>query len=413
MGRRRILVLLVVALGATTILAPGHACTTAVVSGKATPDGRPLLFKHRDSDAQESRLVYLTDGRYPYIGLVNAGDSSGAEVWVGCNSAGFAIMNSASYNLNVGDTTKLKDQEGVLMKRALQSCATVDDFEQLLRTLPKPLGVEANFGVIDAQGGAAYFETGNYGFRKFDATDPAVAPFGYLIRTNYSFTGERKQDYGLIRYTAAEQLFYKAALSNQLTVEFLTKTVSRCLRHGLTGVDLSKDLPETDDQPTFVSFADFIPRFSSSASVVVQGVKPGEPVALTTMWTMLGFPLCAVAVPVWVAAGPDLPKVLVADAKGKAPLSTAALTLKGRCFPFTRDSGRNYLDLAAVMNRRGTGILQRVLPVEESIAERVRRSVQQWEQKGFDAKEAQTLYRWIDATVTAAYRREFGLILQD
>ncbi len=396
-----------------TAFGTAHACTTAIVAGKATPDGRPLLLKHRDSDAQESRLVYFSEGGYPYIGLVNAGDSSGAEVWVGCNSAGFAIMNSASYNLNTRDTTKLKDREGVVMKLALQRCATVADFEQLLSTLPKPLGVEANFGVIDSQGGAAYFETGNYGFTKFDANDPAVAPFGYLIRTNYSFTGERTTDYGLIRYARAEQLFYTAALTNGLTVEFMIGSVSRCLHHGLTGVDLTKNLPEADDRPAFVSFADFIPRFTSSSSVVVHGVKPGEPPALATMWTVLGFPLCTVAIPVWVAAGPALPKLLAADNRGKAPLSTAALALKERCFPFTRDSGRNYLNLAALMNKKGTGILQRLLPLEQKLMREAISRLQQWRQKGFDVKDAGAFYRWAGLTVSGAYRSEFGLLGED
>ena len=55
---------------------------------------------------------------------------------------------------------------------------------------------EANFGVIDAQGGAAYYETTNFSFTKIDANDPVVAPFGYLIRTNYSFTGTADDGYG-------------------------------------------------------------------------------------------------------------------------------------------------------------------------------------------------------------------------
>jgi hypothetical protein len=76
----------------------------------------------------------------------------------------------------------------------------------MLETLPKPLGVEANFGVIDANGGAAYYETANYKFEKFDANDPTVAPDGYLIRTNYSFSGEENKGLGYIRYATAADL---------------------------------------------------------------------------------------------------------------------------------------------------------------------------------------------------------------
>jgi hypothetical protein len=48
------------------------------------------------------------------------------------------------------------------MKIALRQCGTVEDFETLLHNLPKPLGVEANFGVIDAYEGAALYETDNF-----------------------------------------------------------------------------------------------------------------------------------------------------------------------------------------------------------------------------------------------------------
>jgi len=155
-----------------------YPCTTVLVSGKATPDGRPLLLKNRDSDEIRNRLSFFQDGKYTYYGLVNAKDIQGKEVWGGFNSTGFAIINSASYNLKLNDTSKLADREGIIMKLALQRCATLDDFEQLLQKLPKPLGVEANFGVIDASGGGAYYETDNYTFRKFDVNDPAVAPDG-------------------------------------------------------------------------------------------------------------------------------------------------------------------------------------------------------------------------------------------
>jgi hypothetical protein len=163
-------------------------CTTAVVSGKATDDGRPLLLKNRDADALQNRLVSFTDGKLKFVGLVNSEDKDNSEVWCGFNSAGFGIMNSASYNLKGNDTTKLADREGIIMKKALAQCASLEEFEKLLSDMPKPLGVEANFGVIDALGGAAYYEVNNFSYIKYDVNDPEVAPDGYLIRTNYSIS---------------------------------------------------------------------------------------------------------------------------------------------------------------------------------------------------------------------------------
>ena len=80
-----------------------QACTTAIVSGKFTKNGRPLIFKHRDTGTLQNRIMYFEDGKYNYMGVVNSNDVKGKEVWMGTNSAGFCIMNSASYNLNKFD----------------------------------------------------------------------------------------------------------------------------------------------------------------------------------------------------------------------------------------------------------------------------------------------------------------------
>lgn len=384
-------------------------CTTAIISGKNTVDGRPLLLKHRDTRKLENKLMFFDDGKYEYIGLVNSEDSLGNEIWAGCNSMGFAIMNSASYNLNSHDTTSLKDREGYVMKQALQTCATLEDFEELLNSFPKPLGVEANFGVIDGNGGAAYYETGNYDFMKFDANDPAVAPFGFLIRTNYSFRGERADDKGLIRYRTAEELFNIASSMNRLSYKFLLQDVSRCLKHSLTGKDLTENIPQNSHRPVFVDFRDFIPRYSSAATVVVQGVKKDESPALTTMWTILGFQLSSVAIPTWVAGGKNLPLVLLADQSGRAPLCTFALKLKERIFPLTRGSYRYYINLAELLNRDKSGIMNKLAPVEDRIINEAGQKLKMWRETGIHPKQVRKFYQWVDETVKAAYRENFGL----
>lgn len=87
------------------------ACTTAVVSRGASATGRAMLWKNRDADGSDNQVVFLTDGKLPYVGLVNRGDAMGLQIWAGVNAAGFAIMSSASYNLESGDTSG----EGTLM----------------------------------------------------------------------------------------------------------------------------------------------------------------------------------------------------------------------------------------------------------------------------------------------------------
>jgi len=73
--------------------------TTAIFSASSTPDGRPILWKNRDTDTLSNKVVFVNDKPYSYLGVVNADDPDGRMVWGGLNSAGLAIANSVAYNL--------------------------------------------------------------------------------------------------------------------------------------------------------------------------------------------------------------------------------------------------------------------------------------------------------------------------
>ncbi|MEI7500018.1 MAG: hypothetical protein WCK84_06165 [Bacteroidota bacterium] len=383
------------------------ACTTAIISGKFTPDGRPLLWKNRDTGDLDNKLMYFTDGKYDYIGLVNSKDTTGSEVWNGMNTAGFAIMNSASYNLNIKEEADAAVNEGKVMKQALQQCATVDDFENFLKTLSKPFGLEANFGVIDAMGNGAYFETSNRGYYKIDVNDPVAAPMGYLIRTNYSFTGQPDQGQGYIRYLTAEKLFFQASATNNLTPEFIIRDATRCLYHSLTETDLQH--VQTPEKEKFVWFTDFIPRFSTSASVVIHGIKKDESPSLMTMWTILGFPLCSVVYPVWFNDEHFLPRLLKADKTGNAPLCDNALKLKERCFPVKRGHGEDYLNLPVLYNIDGSGIMQRLATIEEQVFADTKTRLESWRKSPPAMTDIKKFYEILDNRISEAYYRLFGL----
>lgn len=388
------------------------ACTTAVISGKFTTDGRPLLLKHRDSNFIQNKLMYFDDGKYNYIGLVNSEDIKGKEVWGGVNSEGFAIINSASYNIKEKtDTTSVVDKEGEVMKRALQECKTIYDFENLLINYEKPIGVEANFGVIDAYGGAAYFETNNFSFVKIDANDPASAPFGYIIRTNYSYNGKPDEGYGYIRYLTTEELFYQASSESNLNKKFIFQNVSRSLKHSLLDVDYAKDITVSKNDNSFIAFQDFIPRNSSVSTVLIQGVKHGESPDLSTLWTILGFQLTSVAIPAWVEAGNTLPDLLVADSSGNAPLCNYALKLKEECFPIKKGSGYKYLKLSKVINKEGKGFIQILRPIENEILLETDKNFKKWRSNSnLPIEEVHNLYNWINKRVMKAYKDNFDLL---
>lgn len=269
-----------------------YSCTSAIVSGKLTANGRPLLWKNRDTDDQNNRVkkIPAKNGNYCFVGLFDAGDLKDTAVWMGYNEKGFAIMNTASYNLK-DDDVKEMDKEGVLMKRALERCATVDEFEDFLKKMPKPRRVEANFGVIDALGNGAYFEACNYTYKKYDLED---AENGVLTRTNYSYSGRVDEGFGYIREQSEKDLIAPHILYRDFTPAVFTEEVSRTFYHSLLGRDFTASGSE------WLVEQDFIARSISTASVVIEGVLPGEHPMFTTMWVALGYPPCAEVSPVWL-----------------------------------------------------------------------------------------------------------------
>ena len=315
-----------------------EACTSAVISGRATKSGRPLLWKHRDTGTEWNHIEHLQGKRFAFTGLVNSADEERKEVWAGANERGFAIMNTASYNMKPDSLKYLPEREGEIMKQALGECATVAEFEEFLKNMPQPRALETNFGVIDAEGGAAYFEVWDYGYTKYDANDAAQYPNGYIIRSNYSFSGAQDEGMGYIRYQNAEYLLHKAYATGALSAEWIFSSASRSFYHAVLGNDALSSSPNgwAVDQ-------DFIPRNSSSASVVVEGVRKGENPDATTIWSVIGYPPCSYAVAAWVKAKDEIADVIAAADNGRSAVNRLAVALKREVFPISRGNGSKYL----------------------------------------------------------------------
>lgn len=195
------------------VAVPSFACTSVIVSGKYTKDGKAVMFKHRDSQCQDVAVEYFQGEKYRMMCIVNADWATHPsaqvplgtrEAWAGENETGFAIMNTATYDLKDDDVPEsLMEKEGVLMYRALEICATIEDFEHFLDTLSRPMGVQANFGVIDEKGGAAYYEVDNSSWVKYDVNRE---PLGYRVVTNFTMTGRVQDRKGVDRYKKAHKI---------------------------------------------------------------------------------------------------------------------------------------------------------------------------------------------------------------
>lgn len=296
-------------LAAVTIAVAGIAvsvwgCTSALVGVERGAGGRWLLWKHRDSGHTENyvRCFAATDSTMAYVALFNAADTAAREAWIGFNEAGFAVMNTASYNIPA-PAKRWADREGLVMTEALRHCRTIGDFHRILAESGKPLGVQANFGAFDADGNGAYFETSDRGVTVFP-----IDSTGILTRTNYSLSGGPRKRLGLSRHKAENHLLDSILLTDrpwattgEVAAEDLIETLSRSFYLPEKGIDL------LDGTKTYWPDAgDVIPRRSSCASVVVEGPLPGEnPAETMIMWTAIGFPALSVVEPVRIDSVPE------------------------------------------------------------------------------------------------------------
>lgn len=369
---KRLVICVFLALAGVVII-PALACTTAIISAEASGTGRPMLWKHRDTDEYYNHIEYLRGEKYGFTALVNSRDTVYTEVWAGVNEMGFAIANNVSYNINTVSYDR-PSRNGYVMMQALGVCATVDDFEKFLQEMDIPRGASANFAVIDAQGGAAYFETGDDRYFRFDVKD---SPDGYLYRTNFSVAGVQDKGAGYIRYAAAEKLFEEK--KSGFTPDWLISNPARSFYHGLMKTDL-EDFSDKALGEGYVISQDYIPRYTTVSSLVIEGVNPGEDPKNTVMWSAIGYAPCSYVIPVWVGAENEIPACLSSKDKALAPANELAMQLKGVVFPVTRGNGNKYLDYLTLRS----DILPEVEKAEDKEIKEGEKVKMRFAEKGFD-----------------------------
>ncbi|MBN2279632.1 MAG: hypothetical protein JXQ65_03545 [Candidatus Marinimicrobia bacterium] len=262
-------------------------CTTGLVDRKYATGKRAILWKNRDSSHEKNEFFLFKRGDFKFFGIINNNDTT--QVWSGVNNFGFAIMNAESRDLiTIGDTT-FYDDEGYLMKEALTKCKSIEDFEKLL-SLSNISGrkVTSNFGVIDASGRGAYFETGNCSYIRYDADQE------FLIRANFSLAGRGHEKYGLYRYQRAKEWFEKLKRERALTPAGI-------INHVIADPYLVPSVTkENFHEYEKVLLYDSICRYSTVAVSIVEGIKKNEHPEMTTFWLNLGHSAASVSIPLWL-----------------------------------------------------------------------------------------------------------------
>lgn len=303
------------------------ACDVAVVSGKVTTDGKPLIWKNFDnSSSANQQVAYFPakktgPGGYTMIyrfedGMKLLNNGSAITPSGGVNESGFAIAGTSVYQ-DYNLTAEPVNINTVLMEEALATCTTLAEFEKLLKNWPySHFGtvISANFVVIDAKGGAALYEcfTGhlNVGlnlmqFRKNDANTGKVTNqwgwtlksaqsnfIGFHIMTNYN--NYIPWNVGQDRKNRAQAILTSLATTKRLSY----RTVMREVAKDVNGKQVQEDLSsETNYSTTYC-----LSRNATRSSIVVRGAASGGDPRLVTMWCNLGEPSVGVFVPFFAAA---------------------------------------------------------------------------------------------------------------
>lgn len=382
-------------------------CTAGVASGRATTDGRPLLWKTRDAGATENEVIWNTSGRLHFVSVISAGylDSS----WMGVNEKGFSIINTLSTDLAAGDSGM---HNGSFMVYALQEAATVEEFEELLRaTNESGRRTNTNYGVIDATGAAAFFETAGHEYWRYDAADREK---GYILRTNFAINGTRsgrERPYSLDRFLQTERLMLGFYATERIDFKEISKIQVRSF--GDSDGNLV-ELPITGSidghTPGFYPHSSSINRNSSVSFSVIQGVLPNEDSRLSTMWTILGQPSTGILVPYW-PVGETPPE---ADGPETAPLNDVANQIKSELYKepgreeITTSRGRPlFFNTLKLQDAEGEGIWKIMMPVEDSIVAESERRLEEWRSSGIDTDQMleteKTMTSWALATLERVY----------
>ena len=283
-----------------------NECTIVVASGNATIDGRPILSKNRDITDPDQKFRYVArrvtphDTMYAFIGNFYTDDP--VRCYMGVNEKGFAIINANCYNLP--DVTGDGIDDGLLMRRSLEKCASVEDWEHLLNQTNLTGRQDPwIFGAMDATGSAKLYECSNFYYYEYDAEDADVAPAGVIIRSVFSVVGW-PIDEGAERYKRAKDLLQARQQFERLSVEYILQDMTRDLYSSLCDPYPLPFSGRVDSLPPgYVFTGETINRFRTRSVSVIRGVLPDEDPSLATQFAMLGPPVLTVAVPLWVAAG--------------------------------------------------------------------------------------------------------------
>ena len=205
------------------------ACTSAIIAGYKTLNGRPMLWKHRDTGCLDNRVerIKAHDNCYEFVAIFDATDPLDTAAWTGFNEKGFAIAD-----LMAGDNVETHQRTGkpalttsTAIRYLLNNAANVEEALELLKGIDmhSDIGSAHHYAMSDATGRSVVVE---YVENKMVVTETKAVTNHYLC--------DAKHNVGLIegdkRY---EQLCQRYEQSNGMMSEKeITKAIESVSQAG-------------------------------------------------------------------------------------------------------------------------------------------------------------------------------------
>lgn len=283
------------------------ACTTAIISGDATTDGRPILWKNEMTKYPDGHFdaTFHDDG----IDNVNSYIIFSAEEWGkvngGVNDKGLVVCCSSLGKPNCR-----------FKKLLVQSCSSIYEMEtkvglilDYLENNPgsstEPLEIRCHITAIDAQDrgvvyGIHYINKKLNILYKYelDYTTP------YLVAANNRLDGNPEV---CDRYNAANRILSRMYDPLKLKAINCDSVVHTLMRGGINKNPFPNLTPDYVYDYHVQGMQ--ISSIHSQRGWVVKGIEKGQDPRLVTIWLNLGEPIFGVSVPLFVAAG-SIPKEL-------------------------------------------------------------------------------------------------------
>ena len=352
-----------------------EGCTTALIAGWATPDGRPLLWKSRDVTNWEQEFLFYDETPYSFISVTYTNEDT--QAWGGVNEVGFAIENANAWNFN--DSSGAPDDDGIIQYHALQTCATVEDFLAYMDTTARIGRTRPSiYGVFDAFGGAGMLEASLYENFWLDANDSLACPNGVMVRANFAYAGGPNH-VGQYRHDRALELVEEAVANGTISARYLFDIVARDLTtENLNPYPLPYQGFYVHNGDTLLySIRDHnaINREITQSNFVVKGILEGENPLTSTLWVQVGEPTMTPAIPLWVAAGSVPAEV---DGEFGSLICLRARELFTYLYYPYPDPYDDIINTYKLIDENGNGILTEVRRIEEEYFDFVEAEVEDW-----------------------------------